>query len=294
MIAILGAGSLGRLWAATLPAGQVAFVPRPAQSPAPEHYDFSPVSGPPRNITIPWLSARQTPTMLLVTTKAGDTLAALSCALLTLPESVPVVLFQNGLGSQQQVADTWPERPILAAATTEGANRPRPDQLMHAGAGATHIGALTSSGKAHQDTVIEALHSSGLTVVPADDIMHRLWQKLIVNAGINPFTAILDCLNGELLQQPFFQRWIDPLCNELSQLLVVAGQPAQSPRQLRDSIEAVARATAGNTSSMRADVLAGRATEINYINGYLVRLAEHVDIDAPVSRMLTHKVEDLI
>src|SRR5690554_269703 len=119
MIAILGAGSLDRLWAATLPAGQVAFVSRPGQRPKPVHYRLQPIEGEPHSVTVPWLQPGQSPDLLLVTTKAGDTLEALTSALPSTPPSTPIVLFQNGLGSQQQVAETWPERPVLAARSEE-------------------------------------------------------------------------------------------------------------------------------------------------------------------------------
>ena len=169
MIAILGAGSLGRLWAATLPAGQVAFVPRrPRRNPL--RYRFQPFQGKAFTVRIPWLAENENPDLLLVTTKAGDTLPALTTALAELPETTPVVLFQNGLGSQQQVADTWPERPILAATTTEGANRPEPDLTIHAGTGETYVGALTRSGHEALGEVVAQLQDSGLTV-PKSDIL---------------------------------------------------------------------------------------------------------------------------
>ncbi|MGP9833994.1 ketopantoate reductase family protein [Marinobacter sp. NSM] len=293
MIAILGAGSLGRLWAATLPAGQVAFVPRPGQAPDPVYYRFQPIEGESFRVTIPWLQPSQSPELLLVTTKAGDTLEALKAALPSIPESTPIVLFQNGLGSQQQVAETWPQRPVLAASTTEGANRPEPALTVHAGRGATWVGALNPIGHPLVDRVAQQLAESGLEVHPEWDILDRLWQKLVINAGINAFTAILDCPNGEILKQPFYQQWIDPLCEEISRLLGAAGQPKQAPEALRDGVEAVARRTATNTSSMRADVLAGRPTEIDFINGYLARLGQQHGIATPVNQMLTERVQQL-
>ncbi|WP_286816528.1 ketopantoate reductase family protein [Marinobacter sp. UBA3607] len=293
MIAILGAGSMGRLWAATLPAGQVAFVPRPGQHPEPVHYRFQPIEGEPLSVTVPWLQPGQSPDLLLVTTKAGDTLEALTSALPSTPPSTPIVLFQNGLGSQQQVAETWPERPVLAASTTEGANRPQPGLTVHAGRGTTWLGALNPAGQAHVEPVAQQLATSGLAVQPEPDILGRLWQKLVINAGINPFTALLDSPNGEILGQPFYLKWIDPLCQEISQLLDAAGQPSAAPEILRETIEAVARKTAANTSSMRADMLAGRETEIDFINGYLARLGHRYNIAAPVNQMLTERVKQL-
>lgn len=297
MIAILGAGSLGRLWAASLPPGQVAFVPRPGADHAtldqPVSYRFQPPDGNTRSVIVPWLKPEQAPTLSLVTTKAGDTLNALLPTLPAWPHSCPVVLFQNGLGSQQQVADHFPERPILAATTTDGANRPEPDRLVHAGRGETWVGPMTANAGALLEEVVTTLSQSGFAVQGTPDILPRLWQKLIVNAGINPFTALLDCPNGAILDAPFYQQWIAPLCGEISALLPAAGQPAQSAQELQARIETVAQATAANTSSMRADVLAGRPTEIEFINGYLARLGQQLGIDTPVNRMLTERVQQL-
>ena len=293
MIAILGAGSLGRLWAAKLPAGQVAFVPRPEQSLEPLAYQFRPLTGPEVSIQIPWLSNAQSPFLLVVTTKAGDTLDALKPLVPQLPETSPIVLFQNGLGSQQRVAETWPNRPVFAATTTEGANRPESALAVHAGQGETWVGALTPAGDTHLTETVSALAESGLRVNAETDILIRLWQKLIINAGINPFTAILNCPNGEILAHTFYQQWIDPLCHEISELLTVSGQSPRSPAALREAIEKVARNTAANTSSMRADRLAGRTTEIDFINGYLARLGAESGIDTPVNQMLTDQVKQL-
>ena len=293
MIAILGAGSLGRLWAATLPAGQVAFVPRPGRTPEPACYRFQPLEGDPFSVTIPWLQRGQSPELLLVTTKAGDTLEALKDALPSVARSTPIMLFQNGLGSQQQVAETWPQRPVVAASTTEGANGPQPGLTVHAGRGTTWVGALNPAGQAHVEPVSKQLAASGLEVHPEKDILGRLWQKLVINAGINAFTALLDCPNGEILNQPFYLKWIDPLCQEISNLLGAAGQPSIGAETLRETIEAVAKKTAANTSSMRADVLAGRQTEIDFINGYLARLGQQQGIATPVNQMLTEQVQQL-
>lgn len=293
MIAILGAGSLGRLWAATLPAGRVAFVPRPEQPAGHLSYRFRPFDGPDYPVRIPWLTATHAPTLLLVTTKAGSTLTALANTLPTLPTDTPIVLFQNGLGSQQHVAAKWPERPVLAASTTEGANRPEPDLAVHAGQGETWVGALNAPGEAHLTKAVRLLAQSSLTVHTEPDILNRLWQKLAVNAGINAFTALLNCPNGAILEQALYQQWIDPLCREICRLMIVAGQPEQSPEGLRKTIETVARKTAANTSSMRADVLAGRSTEIDVINGYLVRLGKAHGIATPVNQMLTERVQQL-
>ncbi|TNE71717.1 MAG: 2-dehydropantoate 2-reductase [Gammaproteobacteria bacterium] len=295
MIGILGAGALGRLWAALLPEGESAFLPRPGMDPAapPVRYTFASLDGRQTIMTRSWLASGTQPDLVLVATKAGDTLEALTPWVSNLPTKVPILLLQNGLGSQQAVANAWPTHPILAASTTEGANRPTPNKVIHAGSGDTWIGPLTAPGKNHLDSVVTELRASGLRVHEERDILHRLWQKLVVNAGINPFTAILDCANGEILSDPFFLTQIDPLCNEIAAIMQAEGIGKAKPKELRDRIETVARNTARNTSSMRADRLAGRKTEIDYINGYLARLGQQLKIPVPVNQSLTDRVKQL-
>lgn len=294
MIGILGAGSLGRLWAASLPAGSAAFIARPGESPGTDiGYRFRPFDGPETTIRIRVLSASDAPELILVTTKAGDTFDAIAGVIDRFPKTTPIILFQNGLGSQQAVAGQWPDRPILAASTTEGANRPEPGLLIHAGTGDTWVGPMTEPARRSINKAATLLEGTGLIIHPEPNILRRLWQKLIINAGINPYTAILDCPNGKILTASLYQDTIDDLCQELSELMGAAGQNKETPNSLRRRIEQVARNTAGNTSSMRADVLHGRRTEIDFINGYLARLGNELGIDTPVNQMLTERVQQL-
>ena len=125
-------------------------------------------------------------------------------------------------------------------------------------------------------------------------ILERLWGKLAINAGINPFTALLDCPNGEILESRLFLESIDVLCEELANLIAAEGLPPHSPRILRNDIERVARNTASNTSSMRGDVQNGRTTEIDYINGYVANRSRELGLTAPVNQMLTDRVKELV
>ncbi|PCM46439.1 2-dehydropantoate 2-reductase [Marinobacter sp. ANT_B65] len=310
MIAILGAGSLGRLWAALLPSAHCGFLPRLSggelrrsfslqETPPETRCEYILVrSAPPFgeariHVDLPWFRSAENVKLLLVTTKASDTLTALNDWLPHIPNDTPVVLFQNGLGSQHTVAERWPGRPILAASTTEGANRPSPDALVHAGAGDTWVGALTDSATYYTASIVEQLAETGLRIHAEENILQRLWQKLVVNAGINPFTALLDCPNGDILGLPLYQENIDGLCSEISVLLQAETSEAVAPEVLRERIETVARNTASNTSSMRADVMARRKTEIDFINGYLVQCGKRHGVATPVNQMLTERVQTL-
>ncbi|MDX1635410.1 MAG: 2-dehydropantoate 2-reductase [Marinobacter sp.] len=289
---ILGAGALGRLWAGYLGSEGVGLVPRRPDRSGLCRYRLQTADGHVRPIEAPWHWPHpdHPPTLLLVTTKAQDTLPALADLLVEIPVSVPVVLFQNGMGSQQLVARTYPGRPILAASTTEGANCPDPDTVIHAGHGETWVGPLTAAGQACSSWVVERLKASGLELHEEADIQARLLRKVAVNAGINPFTALLDCRNGDILGRPFYRKHIDELCREIAKLMASLGLP-QDPEALRNQIETVARRTADNTSSMLSDVRNRRPTEIDFINGWIADQCEARNLPAPVNRMLTERVK---
>ncbi len=299
-IAILGAGSLGQLWAGYLPVGRAVFLRRMSSSaaapspPAVLEYTLKHPDGTETFCAVPVSPVAEIrPSLVLVTTKAGDTLSALDQALLELDKNIPVILFQNGLGCQQAVADRWPERSILAASTTEGANRPGTGLLVHAGLGQTWVGSLNYAGQHEVPEAVRQLCTSGLAVRAETDIHQKLWDKLVVNAGINAFTAILDCPNGDILDHPFFLEHIDALSEEISRVMATeASHPLPAP-EIKARIRSVATSTAKNTSSMRSDRQRGRKTEIDVINGYIAERGRAAGIATPVNQMLTRQVQEL-
>ena len=290
---------MGQLWAGYLATGTATFIPRHEVSPETDQpaltYTFQPFEGPEEVVTVPYLLATAArPSLLMVTTKAGDTLDAVESNLHYVSPDTPIVLFQNGMGCQQAVAERWPQRPILAASTTEGANRPTPGCTVHAGKGETWVGPLTGSATTHLRQVVTALGTSGLTVHAAQDIHRRLWDKLIINAGINAFTAILDCPNGDILTDPFYLEHIDELCDEIAKVMKGDTEEALPSITIRERIEMIARKTARNTSSMRSDRQRGRPTEIDFINGYIVRRGHELGVDVPTNQMLTNRIKQLL
>lgn len=289
---------MGQLWAGYLATGTVTFIPRLEVSPETDQpaltYTFQPFEGPEEVVTVPYLLATAArPSLLMVTTKAGDTLDAIESNLHCISPDTPIVLFQNGMGCQQAVAERWPQRPILAASTTEGANRPAPGCTVHAGKGETWVGPLTTSATTHLAQVVTTLGTSGLTVHAEQDIQRRLWEKLIINAGINAFTAILDCPNGDILTDPFYLEHIDELCDEIAKVMKGDIEKALPSVTIRERIEMTARKTARNTSSMRSDRRLSRRTEIDFINGYIARRGHELGVDVPTNQMLTNRIKQL-
>ena len=295
MLWLIGAGALGRLWAACLPEGKRRFIARPGHPASTLRFEFQKTDGEVVPVRAELAQANgliRESDLLMVFTKADDTLPALESLVASVAPEVPIILFQNGMSSHEAVAARYPARPILSASTTEGANRPDSSTVVHAGTGTTWIGGLNPAGKGCCQSVISNLCSSGLSIQATDNIREKLWRKLVINAGINPYTALLDVPNGDILSASLYLDTIDDLCAEMAAILA-KHHFYESPDDLRQSIEEVARKTARNCSSMRADVLKGRRTEIDAINGHFVAEGMRLNIPVEVNRFLVNSVHQL-
>ena len=212
-------------------------------------------------------------TQLLICTKAQQTLAAVGAIKSKLAPNALIVLLQNGMGVRELLQAELPSAAILHALSTEGAFRSTRFNVMHAGRGETVIGAIEPQQQALAKSAAQALQCE-LSIAFAADIEHGLWLKLGVNSVINPLTAINRCRNGELFKLDNIETTVTQLCEELAHV-ARAEHVNLMAAQLRDEAYHVMHATANNRSSMLQDIEAGRDTEIDFINGFIVQRAHH-------------------
>jgi len=179
-------------------------------------------------------------------------------------EPIRHLLLQNGMGSLDGLSLPATVR-CLHMVSTDGAWRDA-EHIQVVAQNRTLIG---DGGEAPAWLANLQPHWPGL--IWTVDIERAQWQKLSVNAVINPLTALYRCRNGELLDAGEREQRMKVLAEEADGLLrrLYPDWPADTLARSRE----VARQTAANTSSMLADVLAGRPTEIQFINGYLLRRA---------------------
>ncbi|MFT6913929.1 MAG: 2-dehydropantoate 2-reductase [Motiliproteus sp.] len=229
---------------------------------------------------------------LLLTTKSYDALSAVESVRHRLGSASVIVLLQNGMGQQQQLAERFPDLAIYAGTTTEGAylkSTGQQQQLVHAGRGASWLGPINARAADRGSTVLDSLLRLSLTTGYDDKIQNRLWHKLAINALINGLTAIHNCQNGQLALNPDYREQMRQLCGEVEQLAIALQQPLFDRPLLEVAVE-VATATADNYSSMLQDVRNRRPTEIKYINGYICRQAERLGIDTPCNQALVDHI----
>ncbi|WP_415901754.1 2-dehydropantoate 2-reductase [Neptuniibacter sp. QD29_5] len=224
---------------------------------------------------------------LFITTKSTDTQAAFNSIKHRLADNAHVVVLQNGMGSQQWITDQLPNAEVAWASTTDGAWLESEFSVVHAGKGVTRIG---SPDKALD--WLEQLNCGFLDLQPDPEIATTLWRKLAINCAINPLTAIFDCKNGELVSNPNYLNEMVLICNEVEKVANALNlELFDGP--LIDHACQVAELTANNFSSMNQDVKHGRITEINQITGYLCEQADKLDITVDINKYYLGKIREL-
>ncbi len=225
---------------------------------------------------------------LLVACKAYDAEAAVARLASRLTPGAELVLLQNGLGSQDAVAARVPHARCLFASSTEGAFRDGDWRVVFAGHGFTWLGDVTHPQPPYW---LDDLTLAGIPHEWNTQILTRLWRKLALNCAINPLTVLYDCRNGGLLEH---HCEVATLCAELAELLECCGQPAAA-LDLPSEVERVIQATAANYSSMHQDVALGRRTEIGYLLGYACAAAARHHLNLPhLNRLYNRLVAHLM
>ncbi|QLF92570.1 putative 2-dehydropantoate 2-reductase [Pseudomonas sp. ABC1] len=290
---VLGAGSLGSLWATRLyRSGQnVRLILRTPERLAAYQAAGGLTlieNGQAQRYPIPAeLPDANTPIQrLLVACKAYDAEPAIAGVAARLVPGCDTLLLQNGMGSQQRIAGHWPGLHAIFISATEGAYRPADFQVVFAGHGHNWLG--SPDQRSAPAWLHDSLQRAGIPHDWSPDILLRLWQKLAINCAINPLTVLHECRNGELLQ---IRGEVLELCDELALLLTRNGYH-ESARELPETVLRVISSTADNYSSMYQDVRNGRRTEIAYLLGYACAQAERQGLELPRLQRLLQRLRD--
>jgi 2-dehydropantoate 2-reductase len=227
--------------------------------------------------------------LLCVCVKSQDTAAAVEGALPVVGPRTVVVSFQNGLGNAERIAARVDPRRVVCAVTAQGAVRLGDGHIRHAGEGHTDVAPWRNDGEAAAVFAAGVLRECGMAVRLHREALPVLWGKLVANAAINPVTALWDVPNGEVERNPELMAVASDAAREAMQVAAALGVSLDLAGAAAH-VAAVCRATAENVSSMRQDLRAGRKTEIDAINGVVVREGHRLGIPVPVNEMLLGRV----
>ncbi len=223
----------------------------------------------------------------LVLVKSYQTDRAAAWAARVLAADGLAVTLQNGLDNGPRLAAVIGAARTAIGVTYTGATLLGPGEVRLAAVQPTFIGRGPGA-----ERLVALLNAAGLEAHVADDIEGRLWAKAIANAAINPLSALWRVSNGELLATAERRVLLATLATEAAAVAHGRGivVPLADPGTY---VEAVCRATAANRSSMLQDVLAGRPTEIDSINGILIAEGRRLGIPTPVNEVVWRLVRGL-
>lgn len=292
-IGIVGNGAIGNLLAYQCEQQDLNYclITRDAQPLELTCVDHTKHGNPAKTFSPQCFSIQRMPSVdiLIVPVKAYAVEGVLHAALPQLKTGAQLVLLHNGMVSTPQLIEIAQGTPVICATTSYAAFKASPTQVNITGTG------VTSAGWLQKTPDIAAAHSLLNTLLPPcsweEDIEYALWMKLAVNAVINPLTALYQVSNGELLAK-CYQQYVTELCQETALVMQSCGYRV-SVQTLVERCHQVMTRTAQNRSSMYMDVKQGRRTEIDFINGHIVKTAHQYHLDVPLNTRLCQAVADL-
>lgn len=213
----------------------------------------------------------------LVLVKAWQTERAARQLAECLADDGLAVTLQNGLGNREILAAQLGDSRVALGTTTTGATLLGPGLVRAGGEGKISIEAHPALGP-----IEEALRNAKFNVEIVDDAQSLVWGKLVVNAAINPLTALLRIPNGELLNRPTARALMHALAEEAASV-ASAEKIELTFSDATAAVEEVAKKTALNHSSMFQDVQRGAPTEIDAICGAVARAGQKHGIPTPIN-----------
>jgi len=288
-IVVLGAGAIGSLYAAKLAGtNEVTLVGQPDHVGAIQEHGLR-VEGVEawtvRVRATTHLADLQPDTLILLTTKVPGTVSALQPLLPLIRDDTTIVALQNGIGSEQVARAAIQSRAVVLRGITQfGATFDRPGVVRYMAAGYTIIEDHERSSR-----IAAALNDAGLECRISSDMTTEVWRKVIFNCVVNPITTIIASEVGAI---------VDSHLTRLKQLVIdecVAVARAEGIRLDEDFMGEINAAYVGsqNIVSMRQDLLRGRQTEIDYLNGAVAELGARHGVDCPVNEALTRIIKGM-
>lgn len=203
----------------------------------------------------------------------------------------PVVLFQNGWGNAEQFITYFDTHTIFNARVMTGYIKPalhHVDITVHADA--IRIGSLYGADVQKLQPLAEQMTKGGMPAEITQNVSKDIWAKMLYNCALNPLGAIFNVSYGELGKSEYTKGIMNDIINELFRIMHTAGYSTHyndAEEYINVFYSQLLPSTGGHRSSMLQDIQAKRRTEIDALNGAVVKLAKQFGINVPVNEVIT-------
>jgi len=205
--------------------------------------------------------------------------------------STIALTLQNGLGNEAILRKYFGVERTAAGVTSQGATFLGPGKIRHAGKGPTHM-AMADGDQSKLSALAQAMEKAGFEIHVDKDVAGMIWSKLIINVGINALTALLGVTNGRLLEFSDIKAIMKDLVDEAIAVANARGIRLTYADPLA-AVYDVAAKTGANFSSMLQDFQKNRQSEIDFMNGAIVREGKELGIPVPINETITRLVRTL-
>lgn len=234
-------------------------------------------------------AATQPADLLIVFTKTLHTQAALGAARAALGPETALLSLQNGLGNAERLAQFADPARVMIGVTTWPADKHGPGHVSSHGSGAIRMMSTDGSASPMLSRTVQALNEAGLACTADADVWAAIWEKVAFNAALNSLCAVTGCTVGELTNVADGEALALKIVAEVAAVAGAHGV-AVNEAHVADNVRYALAHHRAHRPSMLQDVLAGRKTEIEAINGAVVEAARSRAIAVPYTETLLHLV----
>lgn len=232
------------------------------------------------------------PDLIIISTKSYDTKSAITLVKPIISQNSNILTLQNGIGNIEIISEVAGPDNVIGGITNMGGTLIGQNRLRHAGYGETIIGKADGSTPPAMRQIRELFNKCKLDIKVSRDIKSILWSKLVINAGINALGALTRLQNGKLVEFDGTRRIMRDAVTEAVKVIkrkrikLIYDDPLAK-------VEAVCEATSSNACSMLQDILHSKRTEIDFLNGVIVRLGQELGIPVPVNNILVNLIKTI-
>lgn len=236
----------------------------------------------------------EAPELLIVFVKDTATRAALKSNSSLIKENTLLLSLQNGLGNFEIMEEFAHKNQILLGTTKHNCVALGAGEIYHSGSGITHIGSPAGNKEAAQK-ITEIFNACDIQTQACEDVKRLLWQKLFINMTINSVTSLLDANISIISDSENASNASKKLIEEAVKVAAADGEKFDAD-QVYSEVISTARVLGTGKASMCQDMENRRKTEIDFINGAVVRLGKKYGIETPYHSLivdLIHAKESL-
>lgn len=207
------------------------------------------------------------------------------------------ILFQNGWGNAEIFSKYFYKENIYNARVITGFCRPEKNTVkITVHSDDIKIGSIFNQNLEEIESICSIIDKGGIPCSISKNISKDLWAKLLYNSALNPLGALFGATYGELVQNMNSKKIIENIIKEIFYVMKLSGYETyweSDEEYIHDFYEKIVPPTYKHESSMLQDIRSGRATEIDFLNGAVLKMADKLNVKIPINEMIVNMVKFL-